>query len=263
MDRPVSIRSPHKSKGRPDITTKAATRIQFQSAPLTKARGDPLRTVADEVFLGFNPLPSQKQGETLAVGYWRLRGEVSIRSPHKSKGRPHVRYPKYTDTQFQSAPLTKARGDIGVEQDGGLRTSFNPLPSQKQGETSQIASPRSAGRRFNPLPSQKQGETRPSASSEPAPRSFNPLPSQKQGETRRIWQHHQRTVHVSIRSPHKSKGRRLRAAITSRLCSVSIRSPHKSKGRPIRIFGIFAAPCVSIRSPHKSKGRQRRSEPTR
>ena len=60
----------------------------FQSAPLTKARGDvgarrpPARTT------GFNPLPSQKQGETPSTLGGRTARHVSIRSPHKSKGRP-------------------------------------------------------------------------------------------------------------------------------------------------------------------------------
>ena len=85
----------------------------FQSAPLTKARGD-----SDGSFLGsertsFNPLPSQKQGET----------------PVGAAGCAPQRV-------FQSAPLTKARGDrpaIRRSRSGHLR--FNPLPSQKQGET--------------------------------------------------------------------------------------------------------------------------------
>ena len=36
---------------------------------------------------GFNPLPSQKQGETDAYRRDAYRRDVSIRSPHKSKGR--------------------------------------------------------------------------------------------------------------------------------------------------------------------------------
>ena len=59
---------------------------------------------------------------------------------------------------------------------------------------------------------------------------FNPLPSQKQGETR---VEHIDLIHVlvSIRSPHKSKGRLYAAPISDIAVRVSIRSPHKSKGR--------------------------------
>ena len=61
----------------------------FQSAPLTKARGDEAGVICWIEGFCFNPLPSQKQGETL-WGFWRLT----------------LKY------WFQSAPLTKARGDF-------------------------------------------------------------------------------------------------------------------------------------------------------
>ena len=104
----------------------------------------------------FNPLPSPKQGETSS--------SLSIRSPHRSKGRPQARA---MPIQFQSAPLTEARGDLNAMLRGHtVSCSFNPLPSPKQGETSN----RDAGGHW------------PAA--------------------------------VSIRSPHRSKGRPL-VAITS------------------------------------------------
>ena len=40
----------------------------FQSAPLTKARGDRILTPYRARLSRFNPLPSQKQGETMLVG---------------------------------------------------------------------------------------------------------------------------------------------------------------------------------------------------
>ena len=66
----------------------------------------------DGLALGFNPLPSQKQGETVGSSILAALTNVSIRSPHKSKGRlRHKDSPTGTDV-FQSAPLTKARGDL-------------------------------------------------------------------------------------------------------------------------------------------------------
>ena len=61
--------------------------------------------------------------------------KVSIRSPHKSKGRPSAGCFLCRSGWFQSAPLTKARGDSYGETIAGEPVSFNPLPSQKQGET--------------------------------------------------------------------------------------------------------------------------------
>ena len=86
---------------------------KFQSAPLTKARGDIWAFgIRGYCFVGFNPLPSQKQGETLSEVGKMPASVVSIRSPHKSKGRLWLVPPMGTSYWFQSAPLTKARGDI-------------------------------------------------------------------------------------------------------------------------------------------------------
>ena len=86
---------------------------------------------------------------------------VSIRSPHRSKGRPSAALALSASTpEFQSAPLTEARGDRYGPISRTFKPSFNPLPSPKQGET--VYGRHGHGRRhgFNPLPSPKQGETR-------------------------------------------------------------------------------------------------------
>ena len=113
--------------------------------------------------VGFNPLPSQKQGETY----------------------PSQPIPSNVE-RFQSAPLTKARGDWHTGLYRGCPRGFNPLPSQKQGETSARA--RAASSCFVSIRSPHKSKGRPA--------------------TRRAWM---RLGHVSIRSPHKSKGRRITA----------------------------------------------------
>ena len=85
----VSIRSPHRSKGRPIVPTYRFYGNMFQSAPLTEARGDGQA----------GPVPT-------------------------------------ATVEFQSAPLTEARGDLIVEVVYRSLNGFNPLPSPKQGETS-------------------------------------------------------------------------------------------------------------------------------
>ena len=132
---------------------------EFQSAPLTKARGDWMAGKKSLALRSFNPLPSPKQGET------------------------HP--PRWTRSETPC---------------------FNPLPSPKQGETPSVSEGVAEGTSFNPLPSPKQGETRPTKRSEKCNLSFNPLPSPKQGETRPDWSL-RATASVSIRSPHQSKGR--------------------------------------------------------
>ena len=59
----------------------------------------------------FNPLPSPKQGETGGYLLLNLAVIVSIRSPHRSKGRPFCLLLCWFNSAFQSAPLTEARGD--------------------------------------------------------------------------------------------------------------------------------------------------------
>ena len=255
----VSIRSPHKSKGRRSGWCCFPKQSEFQSAPLTKARGDSIRHRVSCPLISFNPLPSQKQGETqrgddrpspLAVSIrsphkskGRQQGSldkplvfrVSIRSPHKSKGRPPTRATSMSLKWFQSAPLTKARGD----------QRRGDLPHDDHG--------------FNPLPSQKQGETVVLVAFLLVLLGFNPLPSQKQGEThivRVVLQH----ILVSIRSPHKSKGRRAAGFQGESVELVSIRSPHKSKGRQARLAaedihdGFQSAPLTKARGDGDAKG---------
>ena len=107
----------------------------FQSAPLTKARGDQHTQQEPRSGGRFNPLPSQKQGETIALFKGEEEPPVSIRSPHKSKGRLHPAAASSSGIWFQSAPLTKARGDTRRKSQSSSKSRFNPLPSQKQGET--------------------------------------------------------------------------------------------------------------------------------
>ena len=239
----VSIRSPYQSKGR------RAGRLDdlhsvFQSAPLTKARGDgPAGWTGRQG--SFNPLPLPKQGETgrqARAGWtvsirspyqskgrhgqagWQAGRAVSIRSPYQSKGRRAGRLDGQAG-QFQSAPLTKARGD-GQAGWTGRQGSFNPLPLPKQGETGRqagragravsIRSPyQSKGRRACRLDGQAgQFQSAPLTKARgdgPAgwtgrQGSFNPLPLPKQGETG--LQAGRAGRAVSIRSPYQSKGRR-------------------------------------------------------
>ncbi len=131
----VSIRSPHRSKGRrlPQFAPEAET--TFQSAPLTEARGDAGAATRSAPGVRFNPLPSPKQGETTLSAHTGFPSNVSIRSPHRSKGRLQKPGQGFTDKRFQSAPLTEARGDRAQREDRSQCRSFNPLPSPKQGET--------------------------------------------------------------------------------------------------------------------------------
>ena len=146
----------------------------FQSAPLTKARGD---LVAQEHVVG-------------GAG-------VSIRSPHQSKGRQSaIAHPTH-GFGFQSAPLTKARGDSFIRWDTSISLVFQSAPLTKARGDLRVLSHYWVSTKFQSAPLTKaRGDAL--------------------GE-----QVDQQVISVSIRSPHQSKGRR------------------PSRGRPKRWRGCF------------------------
>ena len=83
---------------------------------------------------------------------------------------------------------------------------------------------------------------------------FNPLPSPKQGETyRRL---HEGVVYNVFQSAPLTEARGdLKIDLHSFSFGVSIRSPHRSKGRRDHVQHWSYSCDVSIRSPHRSKGR--------
>ncbi len=170
------------ARGDPRASSSSNRAFSFQSAPLTEARGDPARRAPLSAGCRFNPLPSPKRGETSACIVHPREVFVSIRSPHRSEGRPAAQIVTLLDALFQSAPLTEARGDRRALPLSATASRFNPLPSPKRGETNLVGGWSFFFFCFNPLPSPKRGETV----------STWPLPG---------------LISVSIRSPHRSEGR--------------------------------------------------------
>ncbi len=163
--------------------------IVFQSAPLTEARGDLSNPIDCGAYIrGFNPLPSPKQGEIGRRPGDYLYRHVSIRSPHRSKGRylPPGRYGLHL-VRFQSAPLTEARGDSRLGHDSiGARIVSIRSPHRSKGRSGRtVATPAPAWFQSAPL-TEARGDP-PLAFWWPANSSFNPLPSPKQGEISRGW----------------------------------------------------------------------------
>ena len=115
----VSIRSPHRSKGRRPLTALKSRRAcsSFNPLPSPKQGETDNPDLQTGGRLSFNPLPSPKQGETAAVcGLHDLR--ISCFNPLPS--------PKQGETaSTDHADLANLHASI----------RFNPLPSPKQGET--------------------------------------------------------------------------------------------------------------------------------
>ena len=156
--RNVSIRSPYRSKGRLKAEKARMLEVKFQSAPLTEARGDPFWPPRPPRYYGFNPLPLPKQGETLALPVQHKSQTVSIRSPYRSKERRYRWSNGVCGQEFQSAPLTEARGDLGAMVTYISDSLFQSAPLTEARGDLGVASPTQIPNRFNPLPLPKQGE---------------------------------------------------------------------------------------------------------
>ena len=164
--------------------------------------------VINEVKIGFNPLPSPKQGETDTANQGRPNQDVSIRSPHRSKGRPGLR-------------LLQNRCQI----------CFNPLPSPKQGETRKYLRSRVSTTSFNPLPSPKQGETLEGQRLlSLRPRVSIRSPHRSKGRRRMILPFDTGSLFQSAPLT-EARGDFLSSDGSVGDLPVSIRSPHRSKGR--------------------------------
>ena len=186
-NRVVSIRSPHRSKGR--LLAGGLTGAQnggFNPLPSPKQGETARQRLSDWKDYCFNPLPSPKQGETFTRTLALEPSTVSIRSPHRSKGR---------------------RGGHGVCD--GLAAVSIRSPHRSKGRPQGLAPQSRCAHAFQSAPlTEARGDRRPSRMMWTASTRFNPLPSPKQGETACARQR-SGSLTVSIRSPHRSKGRHL------------------------------------------------------
>ena len=183
--RPVSIRSPHRSKGRRWVSASGRTLTGFQSAPLTEARGDKEPPTLVPVLVGFNPLPSPKQGETTELNAIP-RNVESFQSAPLTEARGDSRSFSIAlhSCRFQSAPLTEARGDLplGLDQINPLQFQSAPLTEARGDSRGLPSSSVSSSFQSAPL-TEARGDERNGKNVGGRPNGFNPLPSPKQGET--------------------------------------------------------------------------------
>ena len=181
----VSIRSPHKSKGRLSSQNLWWWAVLFQSAPLTKARGDSVQSIKLQPMLLFQSAPLTKARGDLSIAQPIVDTDPFQSAPlTKARGDRGLRLRRRYGHLFQSAPLTKARGDRIDTHLRELNDVSIRSPHKSKGRLWLTSRWLVCGYCFNPLPSQKQGET-----------------SEEQMSTTQD--------QVSIRSPHKSKGRLL------------------------------------------------------
>ena len=225
----VSIRSPHRSKGRREPCIGRGSRgTGFNPLPSPKQGETRVAVISPGAMSCFNPLPSPKQGETACAKLLSPRSPVSIRSPHRSKGRRSLCHYAKPPARFQSAPLTEARGDVPAPTSSFFCPLFQSAPlTEARGDPQPQPQPQPSPQ-FQSAPlTEARGDCKPYTECLPH-QGFNPLPSPKQGET----QVHGRggpAVAVSIRSPHRSKGRP--TAWSSRSCTSRFQSAPLTEAR--------------------------------
>ena len=187
--RRVSIRSPYRSKGRLDRSTRLPRRgiVSIRSPYRSKGRCPHARH-GRQWWLGFNPLPLPKQGEIPPSSTKLPDSDVSIRSPYRSKGRINDRGIHLSErVSIRSPYRSKGRSPCRLQpRSSGRHTGFNPLPLPKQGEISAARCPMQAemGSKFQSAP---LTEARGDVLRHDEDSSFENI--------------------VSIRSPYRSKGR--------------------------------------------------------
>ena len=204
----VSIRSPHRSKGRLGLCYRGIWPRCVSIRSPHRSKGRPALPHAEGVETAVS-IRSPHRSKGRRFRWLRANSQVlvSIRSPHRSKGRQALLCGAAGTGKFQSAPLTEARGDLAMPTSANAEASFNPLPSPKQGETSDGRLAYGAFH-YVSIRSPHRSKGRPTSSSsssgvylfQSAPlteargdcmvglgwgalRCFNPLPSPKQGET--------------------------------------------------------------------------------
>ncbi len=298
----VSIRSPHRSEGRHSSLSCPVDDITFQSAPLTEARGDIDVVQSVPCHHRFQSAPLTEARGDVGVGMNQDHHPlVSIRSPHRSEGRRSGAQVWSGRKMFQSAPLTEARGDDELDQLLISVVVSIRSPHRSEGRLAKlvtnwrsfyvsIRSPhRSEGRHsslscpvdditFQSAPLTEARGDIDVVQSVPCHHRFQSAPLTEARGDVGVGMNQDHHPLVSIRSPHRSEGRRSGAQVWSGrkmfqsaplteargddeldqlLISVvvSIRSPHRSEGRLISSRFSPSATSVSIRSPHRSEGR--------
>ena len=178
--------------------------------------------------------------------HFSRRCPVSIRSPHRSKGRRFRNTtalpPELWDNVSIRSPH-RSKGRRRAAEFGGEGVSFNPLPSPSKGsQLRKIFHPQRFLFQSAPL-TEARGDYTPSMFTHTRKlKEFQSAPlTEARGDmfdASAIFGLYL-TLLVSIRSPHRSKGRHAATSqvnwkrILPQNLRVSIRSPHRSKGRHV------------------------------
>ena len=111
--RQVSIRSPHRSEGRPGGTAARPATAQFQSAPPTEVRGDFRPNRGIDIGKGVSiRSPHRSEGRRMKRVSEAEAKAVSIRSPHRSEGRRWLQQPaEYQRVRSMDARFYRMDGE--------------------------------------------------------------------------------------------------------------------------------------------------------
>ena len=115
-------------------TSPPLMRMVFQSAPPTEAGGDFFAFLDSFWIFMFQSAPPTEAGGDFrkAIPFTRIPC-VSIRSPHRSRGRFPLILSALLIFQFQSAPPTEAGGDVYTAQDRAAAPKFQSAPPTEAG----------------------------------------------------------------------------------------------------------------------------------
>jgi len=111
--------------------------------------------------VGFNPLPTQRPGETTELASLAGAPDVSIRSRRRGREKLDRAVAVQVVQVFQSAPDAEAGRNSMSDMTGARPMTFQSAPDAEAGRNVGASAHTRASSRFNPLPTQRPGETPP------------------------------------------------------------------------------------------------------
>jgi len=155
----VSIRSRRRGREKRGEEEAPARDALFQSAPDAEAGRNYAARSAAIRLRSFNPLPTQRPGETRNLDQVRVVLAVSIRSRRRGREKLLIRRKPSTCIPFQSAPDAEAGRNFPIPARRRAELQFQSAPDAEAGRNPLPTVLSTVSGCFNPLPTQRPGET--------------------------------------------------------------------------------------------------------
>jgi len=225
----VSIRSRRRGREKRPKTPEKERSEKFQSAPDAEAGRNSWPAVRSSPTSSFNPLPTQRPGETVDF-HDRMRVWQQFQSAPDAEAGRNVKGSTYENRPhlFQSAPDAEAGRNRSASASTARIWSFQSAPDAEAGRNKVGQLERKLRKMFQSAPDAEAGRNAGIPAFGFAYNGFNPLPTQRPGETPSE-QPSNVVPLVSIRSRRRGREKPAYAAAGTGPLPVSIRSRRRGR----------------------------------